>query len=119
MTVTHYNKVTWGTSSEIKLTVQQSLLFMLSKLLCMTPLQFLPVRVRRGLAKGARWTLLPHYHYWRFGGESDIVAAMKMFGNINVQAAGTLGRIFVFIQWGWPCRSELRGKLQHKDTHTI
>jgi hypothetical protein len=67
---------------------------MLSKLLCMTPLQYLPVRVRRGLAKGARWTLLPHYHYWRFGGESDIVAAMKMFGNINGASCWDFGAHF-------------------------
>src|ERR1700748_3653226 len=34
-----------------------------------TPLQHWPVRLRRGIAIGARWTFLPHPANWRQGGE--------------------------------------------------
>jgi FkbM family methyltransferase len=91
MTPFFYTKASSRTVSKLKTTSQQSLL---SVLLCMTPLQYLPVRVRRGLAKGAWWTFLPHSHYWRFGGESEIVAAMEMLGNVNSTSCWDFGAHF-------------------------
>jgi FkbM family methyltransferase len=64
---------------------------LLSVLLCLTPLQYLPVRVRRGLATGARWTLLPFSGLWRYGGEQDIVAAVSMLGDIKGASCWDLG----------------------------
>jgi FkbM family methyltransferase len=45
-----------------------------------TPIGLSPVRVRRGLAKGARWTMLPFSSYWRHGeSEVDVLAATSFF----------------------------------------
>lgn len=51
-----------------------------SRILSATPLSYFPVRVRSGLAKGARWTLLPFSTNWRFGGsEKDVeIAASRL-----------------------------------------
>jgi FkbM family methyltransferase len=46
---------------------------LLDWLLAMTGLQYLPVRARGGLIRGARWTLYPFTSYWR--GTSDLEAA--------------------------------------------
>jgi len=73
------------------MTQQQSLL---SVLLCVTPLQYLPVRVRHGLATGARWTFLPYSYNWRQGGESNIVAAVEMLGNIKGASCWDFGAHF-------------------------
>jgi FkbM family methyltransferase len=50
--------------------------YLISRLLSASPLAFLPVRVRRGPAKGARWTLLPFSANWRLGGEGDLAAGL-------------------------------------------
>jgi FkbM family methyltransferase len=49
---------------------------LLQFLLCNTPLQYWPVRVRSGLAKGARWTLYPHSCYWRGNTEPETESAI-------------------------------------------
>lgn len=41
---------------------------MLRKILQYRPISRLPVKVRRGVAKGAWWTLFPATSYWRTGG---------------------------------------------------
>ena len=41
-------------------------------MLSSSPLAYLPVRVRRGPARGAQWTLLPFSNNWRQGGEGDL-----------------------------------------------
>jgi hypothetical protein len=47
-------------------------------ILAATPLAYFPVRVRKGPAKGARWTLLPFSANWRKGGgEQDVACALK------------------------------------------
>jgi FkbM family methyltransferase len=47
-------------------------------ILAATPLAYVPVRVRKGPAKGARWTLLPFSANWRQGGgEQDVACALK------------------------------------------
>jgi FkbM family methyltransferase len=91
MVVTSCNKATSGTASETKPRVGQSFL---SKLLCMTPIQYLPVHVRRGLAKGSRWTLLPFSYDWRFGGGPYIAAAVEMLGNIKGASCWDIGAHF-------------------------
>jgi FkbM family methyltransferase len=49
----------------------------LSRALSKTPLAYFPVRVRSGLAKGAKWTLLPFSNNWRHGGDSDVPLALR------------------------------------------
>lgn len=51
---------------------------LLSRTVASTPLAVLPVRVRAGLAKGARWTFAPFSANWRFGGaERDVAAGVR------------------------------------------
>lgn len=48
----------------------------LSRALAASPVARIPVRVRRGPARGARWTLLPFSHNWREGGEGDLAPGL-------------------------------------------
>jgi len=43
-----------------------------------SPVQYFPVRVRRGLTKGMWWTLLPFSSNWRRGGEGEVEIALKL-----------------------------------------
>jgi len=56
----------------------------ISRLLALTPLAYFPVSVRRGPAKGAKWTLLPFSSNWRRGGDDDILVGL----NLLIPAAG-------------------------------
>lgn len=56
----------------------KTLTSIIANLITSTPLQYLPVYVRDGLAQGARWTLLPFSSNWRSGGEPDLEAAFRM-----------------------------------------
>lgn len=59
-----------------------------------TPVASLPVRVRSGLAKGARWTMLPHSAYWRGRFELDVDAAVRRLGDLRGQACWDIGAHF-------------------------
>lgn len=65
-----------------------------SRLIARTPLQFIPVRVRKGLAKGARWTMFPSSSYWRGNTEQDVEAAIRSHGNIHGSVCWDLGTHF-------------------------
>lgn len=60
-------------------------------LLGKTPLARFPVRVRSGLAKGARWTLLPYSAYWRGTYESDVDEAIGRLGGLSGATCWDLG----------------------------
>lgn len=66
----------------------------LSFMLGRSPLALLPVRVRAGVAKGARWTLLPHSAYWRGAGEPDVEAAIATLGDLTGACCWDLGAHF-------------------------
>ncbi len=66
----------------------------LSRWLSRTPLAYWPVRVRGGLAKGARWTLLPYSMYWRGRTEQDIEQAILQVGDLAGRACWDLGAHF-------------------------
>jgi FkbM family methyltransferase len=67
---------------------------LLSRILCMTPVQYIPVRIQKGPAKGARWTLLPYAFLWRSGGERDIVTAFGMLGELRGACCWDFGAHF-------------------------
>ena len=48
-----------------------------------TPLADLPVTIRSGPARGAKWTFLPFSMYWRLGGDPEVVAAAKLLPEIR------------------------------------
>jgi FkbM family methyltransferase len=50
-----------------------------------TPLGLCPVRVRRGIARDARWTLFPWTSYWRGTHEPDVQAAMLALGGGDIR----------------------------------
>jgi FkbM family methyltransferase len=63
----------------------------LSQFVAASPLNKWPVRVRAGLAKGARWTLLPYSSYWRGKTEMDVEAAIKLHGTVEGASCWDLG----------------------------
>jgi FkbM family methyltransferase len=65
-----------------------------SRILSRTPLVYIPVRVKRGPAQGAHWTLLPFSHNWRNGGEADVEAGLKMLGQIKGAVCWDFGAHF-------------------------
>jgi FkbM family methyltransferase len=56
-----------------------------------SPLSLVPVRIRAGIARGARWTLLPHSAYWRGGGEGDVDAVAATLGSLTGKCFWDLG----------------------------
>lgn len=67
---------------------------MISKILSDSPLQNFPVKVKKGLAKGMRWTLLPFSSNWREGGEEDLQVALRICGNLLGKTCWDLGAHF-------------------------
>ena len=65
-----------------------------SAALARTPLGHMPVTVRKGLAKGARWTLLPYSAYWRGHTEEDVDAAIRIHGSLLGNSCWDLGTHF-------------------------
>jgi FkbM family methyltransferase len=72
----------------------------LSRWLGHSPLAYVPVRVRGGLAKGARWTLLPYSMYWRGHSEADVENAIRQVGDLRGAACWDLGAHFGFFTVG-------------------
>lgn len=56
----------------------------LSLLLGRTPLGLIPVRVRSGIAAGARWTLFPRTSYWRGTHEPELQPAFLALGGGDI-----------------------------------
>lgn len=54
-------------------------------ILSRTPLGLWPVRIRSGVADGARWTLFPWTSYWRGTHEPAVQAAVMALGGGNIQ----------------------------------
>jgi FkbM family methyltransferase len=66
-----------------------------SRVLAATPLAHWPVRVRAGLATGARWTAFPCSSYWRKGGsEADVEIAVSYLGNLQGKVFWDFGAHF-------------------------
>jgi hypothetical protein len=56
-----------------------------ASLLLKTPLGLCPVRVRRGVAAGARWTLYPWTSYWRGTHEPAVQEALLALGGGDIR----------------------------------
>lgn len=56
-----------------------------------TNLQYWPVRVRSGLAEGARWTIYPWSAYWRGGYEPEMQQALLDLGDMSGWCCWDLG----------------------------
>ena len=65
-----------------------------SQLITHTPIQYAPVRVQKGLAKGALWTLFPYSAYWRGDTELDVEAAIHLHGSVLGATCWDLGTHF-------------------------
>ena len=66
----------------------------------LTGLQYLPVRVRRGLPAGARWTLFPWTAYWRGGYEPQMEQAILSWGDLRGKVCWDLGAHFGYYSIG-------------------
>lgn len=67
---------------------------LMSQLLARSPLRSWPVRVKMGLAKGARWTAFPCSSYWRGNTETDVEAAIRAHGSMKGGCCWDLGAHF-------------------------
>lgn len=56
---------------------------LLGCVLAVTRLELLPIRVRRGFARGARWSLYPWTSYWRGTHEPAVQQALESLGEIE------------------------------------
>lgn len=59
-----------------------------------SPIQYWPVTVRGGLAKGARWTAFPFSSNWRIGGEGDLAKCVERAGELQGACCWDLGAHF-------------------------
>ena len=66
----------------------------LSRVVAATPLCYLQVRVRKGPAKGARWTLLPFSFNWRQGGEGDLACGLARLDRVRGAVCWDFGAHF-------------------------
>lgn len=66
----------------------------LDRFLALTRLHYWPVRVRHGLAAGARWTLYPWSAYWRGSQEPAMHGTLAEFGDIEGWNCWDLGAHF-------------------------
>lgn len=66
----------------------------IAELLCRTPLQHISVRIKKGLAKGMKWTLLPFSANWREGGEPELEIAVRLHKNLPGATCWDLGSHF-------------------------
>jgi FkbM family methyltransferase len=64
------------------------------KILRQSPAYYWPVRVRSGLAKGARWTAFPYSSYWRGNTEMDVEEAIRNHGAMEGASCWDLGAHF-------------------------
>jgi FkbM family methyltransferase len=62
-----------------------SLKRMAGSMLALTRLDRLPVRVRSGIARGARWTLYPSTAYWRGTHEPEVQAVLMGLGDGDIR----------------------------------
>jgi FkbM family methyltransferase len=72
----------------------QTLTTLVTQAITSTPIQYLPVTVQKGLAKGARWTLFPYSAYWRGNTELDVEAAIRLHGSVKGATCWDLGTHF-------------------------
>jgi FkbM family methyltransferase len=84
---------------------------LLGHALRLTGLQYWPVRVRRGIPAGARWTLYPWSAYWRGGYEPDVEAAINGLGDLTGKVCWDLGAHFGFYSVGLALRTGPTGQV--------
>lgn len=65
-----------------------------SRALGQSPVASWPVRVKKGIAKGARWTAFPYSSYWRGNTEMDVEAAINLHGVTEGGSCWDLGTHF-------------------------
>ncbi len=77
--------------------------------LALTGLQYCPVRVRRGVAAGARWTLYPWSAYWRGTHEPALQQALIALGDIRGWNCWDLGAHYGIYSIGLALRTGQEG----------
>ncbi len=68
--------------------------FFIRKLITQTPIQYFPVTVQKGLAKGARWTLFPNSSLWRSHADLEVEAAIRQYGSFPGATCWEVGAHF-------------------------
>lgn len=76
-----------------------------------TRLAWWPVRVRHGLAQGARWTLYPFSAYWRGHFEGEMQAAIAALGDFQGKVVWDLGAQYGIYSVGLAIRTGPSGQV--------
>ena len=84
---------------------------LISNAVAMSPLGYFPVRVRRGPAKGAKWTLAPFSNNWRSGGEEDLRAGLKKLSQLDGAVGWDFGAHFGIATVGMAMQMGKRGEV--------
>ena len=71
--------------------IRQHAQWAVERFLNFTSLCYFPVRVKVGVAKGARWTLFPWSAYWRGGFEVPLQQALIELGDLSGKSCWDLG----------------------------
>jgi FkbM family methyltransferase len=82
-----------------------------ARFLRFTGLEYLPVRVRRGLPAGARWTLYPWTSYWRGGYEPAVEQAINRLGDLTGKVCWDLGAHYGYYSVGLAMRTGPGGQV--------
>ena len=80
-------------------------------LLRRTGLQYWPVRVRSGFARGARWTLFPWSSYWRGGHEPALQRVLAGLGDLTGWTCWDMGDHFGIYSVGLARRTGPTGQV--------
>jgi len=73
---------------------------LLHRFLSLKPIAWFPVRIRGGLAGGARWTFFPWTAYWRGQHEPDVQARLLAMGDWTGRHVWDLGSHYGFFTVG-------------------
>ncbi|MCF3648671.1 FkbM family methyltransferase [Synoicihabitans lomoniglobus] len=91
--------------------MKQLIISFLDVFLAITHLEYLPVRVRSGIAAGAKWTLYPWSAYWRTGQEPEIHQAMENWDDLSGKVVWDLGAHFGIYSVGLARRTGPAGQV--------
>lgn len=84
---------------------------LLRRFLSLRPIAWFPVRVRRGLAAGARWTFFPWTSYWRGLHEPEVQARLLQLGDWTGRHIWDLGSHYGFFTVGLARRTGPTGSV--------
>lgn len=100
-----------STTPEARQKVNKEFKRIIDRFLCRSGLALVPVRVRGGLAKSARWTLYPWTSYWRGIHELELQTLIADMGDLTGWSCWDLGAHYGFYSVGLAMRAGPSGQV--------